>query len=133
MYRMNDVYKMFDIYFPIHPQLQLQTLLLQLHTQALPSLVLVIVLVLVAVLVIVSWSLLVLVASLVLVLVWSTVGLLVLVVDTVTFVLGDPIPEADIMMGLFLAPTHARPTPIPKIKQKLINLISSIIIISVST
>ena len=88
--------------------------MLQLHTQALPSLVLVIVLVLVALLLIVSWSLLVLVPVLVLVLVWSTVGLLVLVVDTVTLVLGDPIPDADIIMGLFLAPTQARPTPIPE-------------------
>ena len=97
-----------------YPQLQLQTLPTQLHVQAFPSLVLVIVFVLLAVAVIVSISLFTLSAVLVLVLVCITVGLLVFVVDTVTLVEGDPIPDAFIVIGRLLAPTQARPTPNPR-------------------
>ena len=92
----------------------MQTLFTQLHVQAFPSLVLVMVLVLVAVAVIVSSSLFSLVLVLVLVLVCSTVGLLVLVVDTVTLVVGDPMLVAVMLIGLFLAPTQASPTPMPE-------------------
>ena len=104
----------FLVYFVTYPQLQLHTLLTQLHVQAAPSLVLVIVFVLVAVAVIVSSSLFSFVASLVLVLVCSTVGLFVFVVDTVTLVEGDPIPDAFIVIGRLRAPTQARPTPNPR-------------------
>ena len=83
-----------------YPQLHVQTLLVQVHTQLVSVLVLVLVLVLVELELIVSSSLLVLVCVLVLVWVCVTVGVFVFVSDMVTFVVGDPILEKVVVMGL---------------------------------
>ena len=77
-------------------------MLAQLQTQLalFPLLVLVIVFMLVALFMILSWSLLVLVPVLVFIPVWVTMGELVLVKAVVTLVLGDPISEMVMLMGL---------------------------------
>ena len=91
----------FYIILDYYPQLQVQTLLVQVHTQLGFVLVLVLELVLVELVLMVSASLLVLVWVLLLVWVCVTVGLLVLVSDTVTLLVGDPIFEKVVVIGLF--------------------------------
>ena len=84
-----------------YPQLQLHTLLYKVQTQLVlvSVLALVILLVLVALERIMSKSLLVLVAVLVFVPFWVVIGLLVLVKEVVTLVLGGSISEMVIFMG----------------------------------
>ena len=61
----------------------------------------------------VSWSLFVFSAVLVTVMVCVMVGSLVLVIDTVTLVFGEPIPEMVVLIGFCCEATQANPAPRP--------------------
>ena len=131
-------YALFSTIIPIvkyYVQVQVQELLLQLQVQLVPLLVLVTLTVWVLVCVMESLSLLVLVAVLVWVWVCVMVGELVLVVSTLTLVLGDPmlemLTEEEGIRGIRNLPEISL-LSIPLKPEKIMNLLFILIHIGLS-